>query len=62
MKISFLWPAPGGGDWSPEAAASLVGQKTKVEGVPGKVTECHITANGPLEVTIDIETKGFIHY
>lgn len=55
MKLSFAWPAPGGDEWSPEAAASLVGQKIKLDGIDGKVTECHLTDRGPLEVTIEVQ-------
>lgn len=55
MRISFAWPAPGGGDWSPEAAASLVGQETKVDGKPAKIIDCHLTSNGPLEVMIEVD-------
>lgn len=55
MRISFAWPAPMGGDWSPSAATSLIGQKVKVDSIPAKVISCHLTKNGPLEVMIEVD-------
>lgn len=55
MRISFAWPAPGGGEWSPSAAESLIGQKTMVDSIPAKVIDCQLTENGPLEVIIEVD-------
>lgn len=53
-KLIFAWPAPGGNEWSPEAAQSLIGQKLTFDGKQGKVTACTMDFYGNLIVDIKI--------
>lgn len=58
MKIGFQWPPPEGSQWSEEAAHTLIGQTTSVDGIPGTVVNCQLKGDMFLEVTIELEESG----